>query len=386
MIHHGNIVTQYLARGVVQHLMPDISYTPSSPYSITDVGNESQSGDTHGGSYESAFKDDILRFREHIDQRDGVFMSEFGLHGPPCLGSLKKFISAEKLWPLNEVWDYRVQDNPYNELDETFVQIQSKCASALFFNPECVEDFIKVAGTFHSEYLYEEFIHYRRRQPHNNGALIWMFNDTWPCASWSVVDYYGCPKQPYYYLKRACSPIVLSFRETKEGWQVYLTHNLMDRISGCLGIEIQTVDGDNRIELINKRVIVNKYSSACVAGITNTPKMDNSCLIARFNYDGQEIIQSYFHNLWKNIKWPEPEIQMTINDDMHESSHIIEVNLKTKCYARCVKLSIDSDTHVYFSDNYFDLIPGQEKVVRIRSNYPLDADTIKINHWLETWE
>ena len=89
-INTGELVTHYLARGIIKDLCPDLDYTPSSPISITDIGNDPYSGDTHGGTYEEAFRDDIAKFRNHIDKKKTAFMSEFGLHGPVQMRSLKK--------------------------------------------------------------------------------------------------------------------------------------------------------------------------------------------------------------------------------------------------------------------------------------------------------
>ncbi len=92
LMGYGDYITQYLARGVIARFSPDLSYTPASPYALTDVGQDPQTGDTHGSAWEGAFEDGMHNFRAHIDKRRVVFMSEFGLHGPPQMRSLKKFM------------------------------------------------------------------------------------------------------------------------------------------------------------------------------------------------------------------------------------------------------------------------------------------------------
>src|SRR5690606_28430500 len=105
-----------------------------------------------------------------------------------------------------------------NTLEETFVQVQQKCAETLFYPPESAADFVKLASTFHAELEREELEHHRRRMFTNAGALVWMLNDCWPCASWSIIDYYGLPKPAYYSLKRACAPVILSFKQVRDGY------------------------------------------------------------------------------------------------------------------------------------------------------------------------
>jgi beta-mannosidase len=389
MVHFGEIVTHYLARGVIEHFAPDATYTPSSPYSLTDVGNEPASGDTHGGTYEEAFVHDITKFREHIDRKRAAFMSEFGLHGPPQMRSLRKFMPADKLWPLNEVWEYHVQDNPYNSLAETFVEVQHKSASTLFHSPDSASEFIKVAGTFHAEYLYDEFLHHRRRLPENTGALIWMLNDCWPCASWSIIDYYGLPKQVYYALKRACSPVVVSFRQIDKGWEVYITHNLPNSIKGKLTVQLQTVDGTVVKKFACKNINLSPRASAAVMQISakDVPHQKNSYFFAELDYNGKKTATTYFHNLWKDIAWPEPELKMTVGKlTAKDGENVAVVTLKTKRYARCVNISTAEDIHAYFSDNFFDMTPGQTRQITIRSPRCFNPAALRLNHWLTKWD
>ena len=388
MISYGEVITRYLSRGVIGHLMPDVAYTPSSPYSITDVGNDPQSGDTHGGTWEQACTGDISQFRDYIDQRRAGFMSEFGMHGPPQLRTVKKFIGDKYIWPLNGVWEHHVQDNPYNTLKETFIQIQEQCASALFHTAVNAADFVKVAGTFYAEYLYAEFQHHRRRWPHNGGALIWMFNDCWPCASWSVVDYYGYPKQPYYALKRACRPVMPSFRQTDTNLEFYITHNLSQPLNGMVRLELQTVDGTTRKILATKNIKLNAHSSELVLSIESAkiPEIENSFVAAILDFEGQNIIEPFFHKLWKNIAWPQPDISTDIGKLTEENGEYkLVVHLKAKQYARCVNLAIAEDIHVYYSDNYFDMIPGQTKTITIKSPVKFDLNGLEVRHWLTEW-
>jgi len=385
----GKLVTHYLARGVIQDLCPDIDYTPSSPISITDVGNDPYSGDTHGGTYEEAFCDDITKFRHHIDQKKAAFMSEFGLHGPVQMRSLKKFISDDNLWPLNDVWEHHVQDNPYNALPETFVQVQNKCASTLFHKPDSASEFIKIAGTFHAEYLYSEFQHHRRRQPDNSGALIWMLNDCWPCASWSIIDYYGLPKQVYYSLKRACRPVVLSFRKVKGGFDLYLTHNLNKKLSGTATIHLETVDGSTTRKLQKKIVKIAPHSSKVIAHVPNSSigRQQNSFLFTNYKYNGGTANEIYFHDLWKDICWPEPGLKMRAGKLIEKNGEFeTTVTLKTEKFARCVNLSTHEDINAYFSDNFFDMRSGETKRITIRSRHSFAPGKLILNHWLTAWD
>ncbi|KPJ62722.1 hypothetical protein AMK68_04585, partial [candidate division KD3-62 bacterium DG_56] len=197
-IHYGERIFHTVIPGICRDLDPTRPYHAASPYSMSDLGNDPDSGDTHGGCYEHAFKRGIEHFREEIAKINTVFHSEFGLHGPTLYRTLKRFLPADRLDPPNPTWELHVQDNPYNDLAETFSEVQLTVAERLFGPFNGVREFIKRAATAHAEILGEELAHHRRRKYHNAGAMFWMFGDTWPCGSWAAVDYYGLPKPVYY--------------------------------------------------------------------------------------------------------------------------------------------------------------------------------------------
>jgi beta-mannosidase len=388
MKSYGDLVTNYLARGVIQHLMPGASYTPSSPYSLTDVGNEPQSGDTHGGTWEKAFIDGIRNFRQHIDTKKTVFMSEFGFHGPPEYRNVKKFISEDMLWPLNGAWEHHIMDNPYNDIKETYVQVQLTAASQLFYPPQNAADFVKVAGTLYAEYIYAEFQHHRRRFPLNAGALTWMFNDCWPAASWSMVDYYGYPKQVYYAVKRAARPVMISFRDGGELYEVYVTCNCTTRLQGRLTLAMQTVDGSTSALAAGVNVAMAAQDSKCFFTLPKKeiPEIQNSYLIAELSLENQVIQEVFFHNLWADILWPQPELTVSFGKARKLGrDHLLEVALKSKTYARCVHLTCLDEARLSMSDNYFDMPAGTEKSVTIRSCEAIEPSRLKVKTWLDIW-
>ena len=390
LIKRGDLITKVIAPGIVRDYIPMASYTPSSPFSYTDIANDSRSGDTHGGTYEEAFADDIKKFRKHIDQKQAVFMSEFGLHGPPVIRSLKKFMPNDSLWPLNGIWESHVQDNPYNSIPETFVQIQQACAEQLFYKPENISDFVKTAGTFYAEYLYAEFQHHRRRLPENSGAMIWMLNDCWPAANWSVVDFYGRPKQAYYALKRACKPVMLSFKEKGTKIELYLTNNSLSEVKGDVALYLQTVDGSVNHLLAQSTVSIQTHDSGVVlAGDrSNLPTEVKDCFLVAVLESKSGILQEiYFHDLWKDIAWPQPEVAMQVlSEGWEDGCYRVVCRLKTSRFARCVNMTTAEDIHVSMSDNYFDLPAGQSKEIVMIAPEKFDTEQLILNHWLTDWE
>jgi beta-mannosidase len=383
-IHYGEKIFHIIIPGICRDLDPTRPYHAASPYSMTDLGNDPDSGDTHGGCYEHAFKRGIEHFREEIAKINTVFHSEFGLHGPTLHRTLKRFLPADRREPPNPIWELHVQDNPYNDLAETFSEVQLKVAERLFGPFRGVREFIKRGTTAHAEILREEMEHHRRRKYDNAGVMFWMFDDTWPCGSWSVVDYYGLPKPVYYHAKRACAPVMLSFQPGDGGYQVFATSDLRRPLEATLTYGRGSV-GEAAVWSRSKHVKLAADCSAAVARIlaSQIPPDPGVYLFARLRGGGADVTATFFPRLWREVEWPEPELRWQV---VSQEDRVAVVELRTKRYARGVNLTAPGDDHAIFSDNFFDLMPGQRKRVTIETRRPLDPRRLRVDHWLTEWD
>ncbi len=75
---------------------------------------------------------------------------------------------------------------------------------------------------------------WRREMPRSMGCVYWQYNDTWPCSSWSSVDYFGRWKALQYMARRFDAPVLVSGVEDARAGKVdvYVTS---DRLSDCQG-------------------------------------------------------------------------------------------------------------------------------------------------------
>lgn len=169
---------------VVQAEDPDREFHRASPYM----------GDDH-------FWAVWHRFAPYTDyRRVRPFRSEAGLNAMPVLENYRKFTPQEKLWPIDKYWlEYR---GSY-QINFSHLPKQNRYANEFGVSTN-IADYIRrsqlaqsLADAFNIEFC-------RSKKFQNSGVLIWQFNDAYPCASWSLVDWYGTPKPSYYYVKRAC--------------------------------------------------------------------------------------------------------------------------------------------------------------------------------------
>ena len=73
--------------------------------------------------------------------------------------------------------------------------------------------------------------HWRRDRPHSTGSLIWMFNDSWPGQTWSLIDYYRRWKASLYHARHMYAPVLVSGDVDADQGKVDI-HVINDRLTG----------------------------------------------------------------------------------------------------------------------------------------------------------
>lgn len=389
LVSYGDKLNHYIARGVIGDLDPTRPYRPASPHSYSDLGNDPDSGDTHAAVWEKAFERDVRTFRDVTDKVVTVFNSEFGVHGPCRYRSVNKFIPPELQWPVGECWELHLTDNPYNSLEETYVQTQVKMAERLFGPVHDVRSFIKHAMLVHAELLRNDLEHHRRRKWTNAGAMFWMFQDCWPCGTWAVVDYYGLPKPAYYYAKRACAPVAVSFRRNGKVYDVHVVNDLLSGFKGTLTVgQGRLVGAPLWRETFAIDVPRNDAAAVVEIPAASVAPGADSYLFAVLTYPGGEARNVWFHKLWHDVAWPDPQLRWTASPVKRKGGvYTATVTIKTVHFARCVNLITGEDLPTArFSDNFFDLMPGESARVIVAAEQPFDAKQLIVGHWLTEWE
>ncbi|MHC4654401.1 MAG: glycoside hydrolase family 2 protein [Planctomycetota bacterium] len=200
-------------------LDPDRLFHPSSPYG-GKVPNWPLEGDWH----------DYTTLKFAPEASVPLYASEVGRASAPSLSSMKLFLSDEDLWPQGyspairtpgraawpPMWQYRSVGGSWDKVG----RVGEYC------DPSNAEELIRVLGMAHGEYLRDRVERERRGVPDGKsdgnrrcwGNMIWRLNDSWPIIYWSAIDYYLEPKIPFYFLRRAYDPILIS----SYGWS--MTH------------------------------------------------------------------------------------------------------------------------------------------------------------------
>ena len=119
----------------------------------------------------------------------------------PTLESLKKFIPADKLWPINDTWFMHAGAWGGNS---TLSNI--RLALNHRYGPSTnVEDFVRKAQLAHYENTRAQFENFAASGWATHKMVgYWMLNSHWPSFYGNLIDYYLSPGGAYYGAKKGC--------------------------------------------------------------------------------------------------------------------------------------------------------------------------------------
>ncbi|MBN1679091.1 MAG: glycoside hydrolase family 2 protein [Anaerolineae bacterium] len=354
-------------------------YWPGSPYGGNDH-NSMADGDRHnwdvwhGGAPRRFGEKPVIdrspagvSYPRYADDM-GRFISEFGMHAAPVRETLERCIPPDQLFHHSPSMDHHNKDNPKNKGDNLMLNVTGL--------PQDLDEYIDFSMIAQAEGLKFGIEHFRRRKPHCSGTLFWQLNDCWPVLSWSVLDYYGFGKAGYYYARRVYDPVLASFKQTENGGvELWVTNDTLCDIVDTITVRLGTFDAG---------VVWEEQHAIQVAA-------NNSHVVCRWAHDtidaGPDRYMSvtsagpiflrnrlFFAAIKDLQREPvEPDMQIEPVDAQH-----LNVHLRSPGYAYFVHLRLP-DVAARFSDNYFDMEPGEERMIRVSSSTgPLDPAALTL--------
>jgi len=124
----------------------------------------------------------------------------------PPLESLKKFIPAEHLWPIDEYWNYHAGGERF-----TTIGIFTKGLEERYGKPADLNDFLRKSQAMAYEGERAMFEAYARNKYNSTGVIQWMLNNGWPSTIWHLYDYYLVPAGGYFGTKKACETLHVQY-------------------------------------------------------------------------------------------------------------------------------------------------------------------------------
>jgi len=286
----------------------------------------------------------------------GHFMSEYGFQGFPSMQTIDSFTSPTDRFLYSDVLKVHQKHQTGFETIQTYLERDYR-------QPKDFESYTYVSQLLQAEGMRTAIEAHRRAKPYCMGTLYWQLNDCWPVVSWSSVDYLGRWKALHYFAKKTYENVILSTVEEGGKVNVYAVSDRLQDLPAKLELKLMDFDGKVYKKII-QQVNVPANSSKILFTFSADEYIDSSLknnilLQANLSNDDAVIAKNIFYFLpIKKLNLPNPEISYTIVP--HGDG--FQIKLKSKNLVKNAFLSL-SKGKGFFSDNYFDILPGEEIII-----------------------
>ena len=300
---------------------------------------------------------------EMWEQKTGRFMSEYGFQSYPSMHTIFTY-TAENERNLNSAAMKNHQKHARG------VQIINKALAQYFNIPDNLNDYVYLSQLVQAYGIGQAIEVHRRLQPHCMGTLYWQLNDCWPVASWSSIDYYGNWKALQYEAKRQFEPLILTTAPMQEKeLPIFAVNDSAQSIHAFLKLSLCDFDGNILDSLILDSISIPGRSATEIGRYILHKKLNISklnrhyLLMGLYHADGQLLTRKIHFFLYpKEMEFDGNGIHTTVkrlNPGTADEQYIFTLTANSLKYG----VEISSNIRGRYSDNFFTLLPGEEKQV-----------------------
>lgn len=357
---YGEILFKELYPKICGKLDPERYYHVNCPYGGT-CANDPREGDSHGYTHQWYVP----------GVKYPVFLSENARFSAPALRTMKRMLTEEELWPAG----YNGQNTKERRMPwpETW---ENHCCGETglrlgpvehYYDPDCPEALIYNLGAAYSEYIKKDVERFRRGKPDyapegeriTKGHLLWKLNNCSNLISYGLVDYFDEPQMAYYALKKAYEPLQISF-SIEDSISLWIVNDTAEYQEGTVTVLLFDL-GENRVlDQMSLPYGIHPDESRLLTNLDSFGQFRKDCVLVGKVYDRDDNLVVWNHDFVEIEKRLDFSRHCKIQVRKEEDTLVIT----TDKFARSVELQGDNFGWL-FEDNYFDLIPGMEKRVRI---------------------
>ncbi|UOG76381.1 hypothetical protein MTX78_07215 [Hymenobacter tibetensis] len=301
----------------------------------------------------------------------GPFMSEYGFQSFPDMQTIKGFATPQ---------DYDINSEIMKSHQRSYVGNGAilQYMEAWYKVPKAFPNFLYTGQVLQAEAIKLAIEAHRRAKPYCMGSLYWQIDDCWPAASWSSMDYNGYWKAQQYESKRAFEAMLVSPIVTNDSVQIYVVSDKLQPVSGQLHIRLLDFAG----KVLNESKTNLTVPANTSTNVYRVPVKDvlkgaaptNVVLDIRLTSQNQEVAQNcLYFELPKNLKLNKAPISYTLAKGKEKGAYVLKVSAAQ--LAKNLRVSAGDDA-IIFSDNYFDLLPGQAREITFTSSKALKKSDI----------
>lgn len=346
-------------RRIVREKHPDIHYISSSADDVV----------SGHGPYR------MLPAKEYFTLKTGndKFHSERGMPNVMTYESMLRTFSPEGLWPQDHQWGMHDYTREGAQGCTSFNEIIAKG----YGEPQNAKEFAELAQWVNYDGHRSLF---ESRSLNRKGLLMWMSHPCWPSMVWQTYDYYFEPTAAYFAIKKASEPLHIQWNPATDE------------------VEVVNYSGGMRKGLTAKAQLLNMDASVAwekEATIDSHEDTTDKCIRLEFpsnlskvhfikltlTENGTVVSENFYHRSLEENNYQAlrelPKVKLLPAIDTRKDPDgtwhaTVTVENTTAIPALMIRVNVTGEKDglqflpVFYSDNYFALLPGEKKTVNIR--------------------
>jgi len=298
------------------------------------------------------------------------FSTELGSPSVPTATTMRKMMAKKDLWPISDVWYY----HDWHDGQKDYVAAMD----SLYGKATGLDDFCKKAQMLNYDSYRAMFEGWESKMWNNTtGLLLWMSHPAWPSTDWQTYSWDYETYGSYFGSMKACEPVHVQM-SLNDG-QITVVNTSGNNISaGKVLLQVFDLNGNlaysSKIDAgVNANSLVKLSKAQFPAGISGVYLVR----IRFIDANNQLLSQNDYWKALGNTKTflalnNLPEARLVIQKS---SKNQYKITNTGKIPAVAIKLNaIDALTGkiilpAYFSDGYFNLLPGESKLVNVNYSY-----------------
>lgn len=290
---------------------------------------------------------------EDLENNVPRFMSEFGFQSFPSYETIRFINDSDSL----DIESPAFKNHQKHRIGFERIKEYMERDFPVPFN---AEDYVYMSQLLQAHGIGKGMEAHRRKRPYSMGSLYWQLNDCWPAVSWSSIDFFGNWKALHYQARHSFQNVLISFEQSNNIVNVYVVNDELSTQNGLL--KLQLIDFTGRIIWQkNSEIKVEPSSSNIYETLPLEIIKENKSQVV-LKADFNQASSLFYFVKPKDLDLPEADLNLSVS----KVKDGFIINLTSEVLQKNVFLFSAKDGR--FSDNYFDVLPGEVKSVFFKTN------------------
>jgi len=329
----------------------------------------------------------------------------------PVIESIREMMPADKLWPINDVWELHAGGGQFKKFD-----LFNRALEARYGPATGLDDYAEKSQLMTYAGERAMFEAYSENKYKSTGVIQWMENNAWPSMIWHLYDWYLRPGGGYFGTKKACEPVHIQYSENNNA--VVVVNSTYQAVSS-LKAKIELLNLDMTPKFSREATLDADPDSSNT--LLTLPKIDG---LSTTYFLKLELSDSAGRALSRNFYWlsthpdvndlanstwyttplssyadykdlgtlPKVRVDLSAASHTHGGEEVTEVTVKNpgSSLAFFIHLEVHKgkdggDVHpIQWQDNYVSLVPGESrKIAATYSAAQLDGakPVVQVDGW-----